>query len=124
MGYLFTCDDHIELGRDKEMTERIVDQTMDCIGRLEAIHVNGVDHNVSLLNVQPYILCTYFIVEEILLDMNIEQRKRFIHFWRLYCLANNKENELIEAQLLDLDTISKVSSLSLVEIRFGPENSC
>lgn len=113
MAYLFICDDHIELGRDKEITEQIINQAMDCIKRLEAIHVNGVVHNVSLLGFKPYILCAYFIAEDILLEMNMEQRRRFIQVWRSYCLANNKENELIEVQLLDLDAISKVGVKAL-----------
>ncbi|XP_037024969.1 uncharacterized protein LOC119066543 [Bradysia coprophila] len=108
MGYLFICDDHIELGRDKKTTNLIIDQAMDSIKRLEAIHVTGEEHNVSLLNFKPYILCVYYVVDEIFLDMSMDQRKRFIEVWRSYCLANNNENELIEVQLLDLDRISKV----------------
>lgn len=113
MAYLFICDDHIELGRDKDATNQIINEAMDCIKRLEAIYVNGDDHNVSLLRFKPFMLCVYFVVEDILLDMNMDQRKRFIHVWRSYCLANNNENELIEVQLLDLDAISKVSKCLL-----------
>lgn len=51
--------------------------------------------NYSLLSFKPFILCVYFVAEEISLGMNMEQNQRFINVWRSYCLANIKENELI-----------------------------
>jgi len=84
-------------------------EAMDCIQRLEAIHVNGDDCNVSLLSFKPYTLCGYTVVDDILLDMDMVQRKRFLNGWRLYCLAHKKEQLLIEQQLLDLNEINKVS---------------
>lgn len=109
MAYLYIYDDHIEFGRDKETIHQINEEVMECIRRLEAIHVNGNDHKVSLLRFKPYTMCVYFIVEDILLDMNMVQRKRFIKMWRSYCLATYKEKELDKVELLDLDAISKVS---------------
>lgn len=116
MTYLFICDDNVEteygeFGRNKLATRLMLDQTIQCIKRLEAIYVNGNhEHHISMLDFKPYIICTYFIVEEILLDYNIEQRIRFLNTWQSYCLANDKENELIEKQILDFDMISKVST--------------
>ncbi|XP_037049366.1 uncharacterized protein LOC119083687 [Bradysia coprophila] len=107
LSYLFVGDDHVEIGRTKEATQQITNQAINCIRRLEAIHVTGEEHNVSLLNIRQFIVCTYLVVEDILLDMKMEQRKRFLQAWRSYCLATSKENELIEIQLLDLDVIVK-----------------
>lgn len=118
MAYLFICDDHIELGRNTETADEVVNQSLDCIRRLEVMHVNGGEHKISLLGFKPFILCAYFVAEEILLDMNMEQRKRFIEVWRWYCFANTKEHELIESQLLDLDAITKVSIVCMKILLF------
>lgn len=81
MTYLFICDDNVEteygeFGRDKQATRIMLHQTLLCIKRLAGIYVNCQQHHdISMLDFKPYIICTYFIVEEILLDYNVEQRK-------------------------------------------------
>jgi len=114
-----------EFGRDKESTRLMLDQTMQCIRRLESIYVNTKQqqHHISMLDFKPYNICTYFIAEEILLDYNVEQRKRFLKMWQLYCEANDKENELIEKQILDFDVVSKVSISFLQRNQLGHEPS-
>lgn len=106
---MYIFDDEVEVGRGTKPIGPIVDQILTCIDRLEAIYVNGERPNISFLGFQPYIICTNFIAEDILIEFNIEQRKRFLKNWRLYCSSVEKENELIEKQSLELDQIIKVS---------------
>lgn len=110
MTYLFVCDDHVEIGRNSEASRIIFDQTIACVEHLETVYLSSdKDVHLSMENFKPYITCTYYVVEDILRDLNQDQRKRFLQSWHSYCLANNDENELIEKQLMDLDEISKVS---------------
>ncbi|KAJ6639849.1 (+)-T-muurolol synthase ((2E,6E)-farnesyl diphosphate cyclizing), partial [Pseudolycoriella hygida] len=108
IAFLFIFDDINDLGRDQKVTQQLIDEVVKCVERLEAIYVNDKDHKISLVGCKPFIVCIYFVVEDILLDFNLQQRKSFLAEWKSFIKANAAENELVEKQALDFDEICRV----------------